>query len=80
MTKFELLYIITIDLSLTSEERSRFKTKLKDITFLSSKRFSDNCKLENNLSTEEIIWLEVLIRNKNIIQKADKCNTVAITD
>ena len=29
MTEFELLYRSTLDLSMTSEEKDRFKTKLK---------------------------------------------------
>ena len=31
MTEFELLYRSTLDLSMTTEEKNRFKTKLKDI-------------------------------------------------
>ena len=31
MTEFELLYRNTLDLSMTTEEKDRFKTKLKDI-------------------------------------------------
>ena len=46
----------------------------------SFKFFSDNCKSENNLSAEEINSLKALMRNKDIIQKADKGNTVVITD
>ena len=47
----------------------------------SFKLFSDNCKFENNLSAEEINSLKALMRNKDIIiQKADKGNTVVITD
>ena len=54
MTEFELLYRSTLDLSMTTEEKDRFKTKLKDIALSSFKLFSDNCKFENNLSAEEI--------------------------
>ena len=47
----------------------------------SFKLFSANCKFENNLSAEEINSLKALMRNKDItIQKADKGNTVVITD
>ena len=50
MIEFELLYRSTLDSSITSKERDRFKTKL---TVLSSfKPF--NCKFENNLSAEEL--------------------------
>ena len=81
MTEFELLYRSTLDLSMTTEEKDRLKTKLKDITLSSFKLFSDNCKFENNLSAEEINSLKALMRNKDIIiQKADKGNTVVITD
>ena len=81
MTEFEPLYRSTLDLSMTIEEKNRFKTKLKDIALSSSKLFSDNCKFENNLSAEKINLLKALMRNKDIIiQKADKGNTVVITD
>ena len=76
MTEFELFYRSTV----TTEEKDHFKTKLKDIALSSSKLFSDNCKFENNLSAEEINSLKALMRNKDIIQKADKGNTVVITD
>ena len=50
----------------------------------SFKLFSDNYKFENNLSAEEINSLKALMRNKDIIfkiiQKADRSNTVVITD
>ena len=46
----------------------------------SFKFFSDNCKFENNISAEETNSLKALIRNKDIIQKADKGNTVVITN
>ena len=72
MTKFKLLYRRTLDLSMTSEERDRFKTKLKDIALSSFILSSDNCKLKNNLSVEELNSLKALMRNKNIIQKVDK--------
>ena len=42
MTEFELLYRSTLDLSMTTEEKDRFKTKLKDIALSSFKLFSDN--------------------------------------
>ena len=46
----------------------------------SFKFFSDNYKFENNISAEETNSLKALIRNKDIIQKADKGNTVVITN
>ena len=42
---------------------------------------NDNCKYENNLSSEELSSLKTLMRNKNIvIERADKGNTVVIID
>ena len=47
----------------------------------SYKLLNDNCKYENNLSSEELSSLKTLTRNKNIvIQRADKGNTVVIID
>ena len=81
LTEYELLYRSTTDLSMTSEDRERFKAKLKDIALSSYKLLNDNCKYENNLSSEELSSLKTLMRNKNIvIQRADKGNTVVIID
>ena len=66
---------------MTSEDRKRFKAKLKDIALSSYKLLTDNCKYENNLSSEELSSLKTFTRNKNIIiQKADKGNTLVIID
>ena len=66
---------------MTSEDRKRFKAKLKDIALSSDKLLNDNCKYENNLSSEELSSYKTLIRKKNIaIQKADKDITVVIID
>ena len=66
---------------MTSEDRERFKAKIKDIALSSYKLLNDNFKYENNLSSEELSSLKTLMRNKNIvIQKADKDNTVVIMD
>ena len=81
LAEYELLYRSTTDLSMTSEDRERFKAKLKDIALSSYKLLNDNCKYENNLSSEELSALKTLMRNKNIvIQIADKGNTVVIMD
>ena len=80
MTEFELLYRRTLDLSMTSEERDCFKTKLKDIALSSFKLFNDNCKFENNLPAEEVNLLKVLMGNKNIIPEVDEGNIIVITD
>ena len=81
LTEFELLYRSTLDFSMSSEETDRFKTKLKEIALSSYKLFNDNCQYENNLSVEEIRSLKNLMRYETIvIQKADKGNTIVITD
>ena len=80
MTEFELLYRRTLDLSMTSEERDCFKTKLKDIALSSFKLFNGNCKFENNLPAEEVNLLKVLMGNKNIIPEVDEGNIIVITD
>ena len=54
MTEFELLYRSNLHLSMKTEEKYCFKTKINDIVLTSFKLFSDNCKFENNLSGEEI--------------------------
>ena len=55
IAEFKLLYLYrsTLDLSMKTEEKDRFKTKLKDIALSSFKLFSDNRKFENNLSHEK---------------------------
>ena len=67
MTEFELLYRNTLDLSMTTEEKDRFKAKLKDIALSSFRLSNENCEFENNLSAEEINPLKSLSRSKNII-------------
>ena len=54
MAELELLCRSTLDLSMISEERIRFTTKLKDMALPSFKFFSDSCKFENNLSAEKM--------------------------
>ena len=81
LTEHELLLKSTADLSVTSEDRERFKAKLKNIALSSYKLLNDNCICENNISSEELSSLKSLMRNKNIvIQKADEGNTVVILD
>ena len=65
---------------MTPEEKHCFRTQLKDMALSSLKLFNGSCKFENNLSAEEISSLKALMRKKNIIQKADKGNTIVITD
>ena len=73
MTELELLYRSTLDLSIKTKEKDRHHCH-------PFKFFSDNYKFENNISAEETNSLKALIRNKDIIQKADKGNTVVITN
>ena len=65
MTEFELLYKRNLDLSMTTEEKDRLKTKLKDIALSSFTLFSEKCKVENNLYADGINSLKALMRNKN---------------
>ena len=67
---------------MTWEFRERFKAKLKDTVLPSHKIIlNDNCKYENNFSSEQLSSLKTLMRNKNIvIQKADKGNPIVIID
>ena len=46
---------------MTSEERDRFETNLKNMALSSFKIFNDNCKFENDLSEEEINFLKTLM-------------------
>ena len=69
LAEFELLYRSTTDLSMASEDRERFKAKLKDIALSSYKRSNDNCKYENNLSSEGLSSLKTILRNKNIVMQ-----------
>ena len=63
-----------------SENRDFLKNKLKDICFSTLKSYSFN-KVEKNLSEVKSIVLKNLIERKDlVIQKADKGNTVVITD
>ena len=63
-----------------SENRDFLKNKLKDICFLTLKSCSFD-KVEKKLSEAEFLALKNLIEHKDlVIQKADKGNTVVITD
>ena len=58
LAKYELLYRGTTDLSMTLEDRESFNDKLKDIALSFYKLLNDNCKYENNLSSEELSSLK----------------------
>ena len=51
--EYELLYRSTTDLSITSEDKERFKAKLKDVALSSYELLNYNCKYENNVSSDE---------------------------
>ena len=81
LADYKLLYRSTTDLSMTTEDKKHFKAKLKDIALPSYKISNENCKYENNVSSQELSSLKTLMRNKNIVkQKADKGNTTVIID
>ena len=57
-----------------------FQSKILDTTFASFDSFNNN-KMRNNLSKEELKALPNLRKQKDlVIQKADKDNTVVITE
>ena len=63
-----------------SENRDFLKIKLKDIYFSTLKSYSFD-KVEKNLSEVKFLALKSLIEHRDlVIQKADKGNTVVITD
>ena len=70
LAEYGILYRSTTDLSITSESREHFKAKLKDIALFSYKLLNDNCKYVNYFSSEKLISLKAVMRNKNfVIQK-----------
>lgn len=80
MLPFELVYRDTKAFELPPLKREFLKTKLKDIAFTTYSTYDTN-KVENNLPKEEKAALINLKNNKSIvIQRADKGNTVVITD
>ena len=65
---------------MNSENCDFLKYKLKYICFTTLKSYSSD-KVEKNLSEAEFLALKNLIEHKDlVIQKADKSNTVVITD
>ena len=68
LAEYQLLYRSTKDLSMTSEDRKRFKAKLKNIALSCYKFLNNNCKYESNLSSKDLSSSKTLIRNI-VIQK-----------
>ena len=80
LLQFELLYRDTLQFNLPSEKRDLLKNKLKDICFSTLNSYNFD-KVNTNLTESESKALKELIRRKDlVIQKADKGNTVVITD
>ena len=80
LLQFELLYRHTLQFNLPSEKRDLLKNKLKDICFSTLNSYNFD-KVNTNLPESESKALKELIRRKHlVIQKADKGNTVFITD
>ena len=78
--QFELFYRDTLQFNLPSEKRDLLKTKLKDICFSTLNSYNFD-KVDTNLTESESKALKELIRRKDLAgQKADKGNTVVITD
>ena len=80
LLQFKLLYCDTLQFNLPSEKRDLRKNKLKDICFSTLNSYNFD-KVNTNLTESESKALKELIRRKDlVIQKADKGNTVVITD
>ena len=74
------IYRDTIIFEVKSKNRDFLNSKLKDICFSSLKSYSFD-RVEKDLSEVEFLALKNLIEHKDlVIQKADKGNTVVITD
>ena len=79
MFPFELLLCDIKNTNLSIPQTKAFKSKTLDIAFFSFDSF-DNNKM-SNLSKEELKALRNLRKQKHlVIQKADKGNTVVITE
>ena len=80
LLSFELLYRDTHNLDITNEKKETLKTRINDCAFCSSNSYKEN-GAPLNLTPEEFAALKSLSKNKNlIIQKLDKCNSIAIID
>ena len=74
------MYHDTLQFNLPSEKCDLLKNKLKDICFSTLNSYNFD-KVNTNLTESEFKALKELIRCKDlVIQKAEKSNTVVITD
>ena len=80
LVQFELLYRDTLEFNLPSENFDFLKNKLKDICFSTLNPYNFD-KVNTNLTASDGKSLKELIQRKDlVIQKADKGNTVVITN
>ena len=75
MIPFELLYRDVDSLEVSNLDKEFIKSRLRDSAFSS---YKDTSKTFENLPKTEFDALKILLKNKDIIQKADKGNTVVI--
>ena len=81
MLPFELFYRDIKALAPSPDDLLHVKSKLTNVAFSSFNSFKRVAKYEKNLSDDELVALNHLMSNKDIVvQKADKGNTVVITD
>ena len=78
--QFQLLYRETLEFNLPSEKRDFLKNELNDIRFSTLNSYNFD-KVNTNLTESDSKSLKELIQRKDlVIQKADKGNTVVITN
>ena len=75
MIPFELLYWDFDSLEVSNLDKEFIKSRLRDSAFSS---YKDTSKTFEILPKTEFDALKILLKNKDIIQKADKGNTVVI--
>ena len=75
MIPFGLLYRDVDSLEVSNLDEEFIKSRLRDSAFSS---YKDTSKTFENLPKTEFDALKILLKNKDIIQKADKGNTVVI--
>ena len=80
LAQFELLYRDTLEFNLSSEKCDVLKNKLMDIYFCTLNSYNF-VKVNTNLTESECKSLKELIQDEDlVIEKADKGNTVVITN
>ena len=79
LVDYELFFRDTFSLETSHFDRELLKNRLKNLVFLSFKTYNPSRK-PNNLTPEEFESLLKLSKNKNVIQKSDKGNSVVLID